>query len=413
MGRFEDYLIEYSHNVRVSQSSFQKEMPVVEIKLTHDYIESCLGTTITKEKIITILQKLAFEVSELDSLYTVQVPAHRATKDVGIPADIVEEIARMYGYENIPSTPIIRSNNIVQENKRISLIRSLRSFLASQHLLECYNYSFSNQQDNEHVGIYDHANSIALLNSTNEEHTHMRRHMLPWMLHCIYENTRRASAFWLFEIGRIHKKDDSGIMYESERVIITTRGYSHATNEEILQRICDFIGGGICITPHDATHFPAYHPWKLAIVPGKEEPIIIAGYVHPNTLRQYDLSDESIFSIEIDLGEFHTISTKTVVYKPLSKFQSTTRELNFVTPERLSFARLSEVIQSTSPLLENIVHIADYRDDVKLWIGNISRTLSFEIISPDHTLTDEELSDIQEQIISNVEANTMARLRRE
>ena len=102
------------------------------------------------------------------------------------------------------------------------------------------------------------------------------------------------------------------------------------------------------------------------IVPGKEESIIIAGYVHPNTLRQYDLGDESIFSLEIDLGEFHTISTKAVVYKPLSKFQSTTRELNFVTPERLSFARLSEVIQSTSPLLENIVHIADYRDDVKL-----------------------------------------------
>ncbi len=64
MGRFEDYLIEYSHSVRISQSSFQKEMPVIEIKLTHDYIESCLGTTITKEKIITILQKLAFEVSE-------------------------------------------------------------------------------------------------------------------------------------------------------------------------------------------------------------------------------------------------------------------------------------------------------------------------------------------------------------
>ena len=102
------------------------------------------------------------------------------------------------------------------------------------------------------------------------------------------------------------------------------------------------------------------------IVPGKEEPIIIAGYVHPNTLRQYDLSDESIFSLEIDLGEFHAISTKTVVYKPLSKFQSTTRELNFVTPERLSFAQLSEAIQSTSPLLENIVHIADYRDDAKL-----------------------------------------------
>lgn len=104
----------------------------------------------------------------------------------------------------------------------------------------------------------------------------------------------------------------------------------------------------------------------MAIVSGKEEPIIIAGYVHPNTLRKYDLVDESIFSIEINLDEFHAISTKKVNYKPLSKFQSTTRELNFVTPERLTFAHLSEVIGSTSPLLENIVHIADYRDDIKL-----------------------------------------------
>lgn len=195
MLRFEDYLIEYSKSQKVSQAFFQKEVPVVQIELTHKYIESCLGTTIVKDKIITILQKLAFEVNESNQLYTIRVPAHRATKDVSIPADIVEEIARMYGYENIPSTPIIRSNDIVPENKRISLIRSLRSFLASQNLLECYNYSFSNQKDNEGIGITDHHNSIALLNSTNEDHTHMRRHMLPWMLHCIHENIRRAPLF--------------------------------------------------------------------------------------------------------------------------------------------------------------------------------------------------------------------------
>ena len=195
MLRFEDYLIEYSASQKISQASFQCEIPTVQIELTHHYIESCLGTTIAKESVIAILQKLAFEVRESDNLYTVQVPAHRATKDVSIPADIVEEIARMYGYENIPSTPIIRSNDIVQENKRISLIRSLRLFLASRNLLECYNYSFSNQEDNEHVGITDHTNSIALLNSTNEDHTHMRRHMLPWMLHTISDNTRRAPTF--------------------------------------------------------------------------------------------------------------------------------------------------------------------------------------------------------------------------
>ena len=114
---------------------------------------------------------------------------------MSIPADIVEEVARMYGYENIPSTPIIRSNEIVVENKRVALIRSVRSFLVSQNLLECYNYSFSNQEDNEHVGIYDHTNSIALLNSTNEDHTHMRRHMLPWMLHTIKDNAKRAEVF--------------------------------------------------------------------------------------------------------------------------------------------------------------------------------------------------------------------------
>lgn len=195
MLRFEDYLIEYSTSQKISQASFQCEIPTVQIELAHHYIESCLGTTIAKESVIAILQKLAFEVCESDNLYTVQVPAHRATKDVSIPADIVEEIARMYGYENIPSTPIIRSNDIVQENKRISLIRSLRLFLASQNLLECYNYSFSNQKDNEYVGITDHANSIALINSTNEDHTHMRRHMLPWMLHTINDNTRRALTF--------------------------------------------------------------------------------------------------------------------------------------------------------------------------------------------------------------------------
>ncbi|MFO0763956.1 MAG: phenylalanine--tRNA ligase subunit beta [Candidatus Gracilibacteria bacterium] len=411
--RFEDYLKEYSESTRISQASFKPITPTVEIELTHKYIESCLGVDISKEQITSILQKLAFEVSESNESYHVRVPAHRATKDVSIPADIVEEVARMYGYENIPSTPIIRSNEIVVENKRVALIRSVRSFLVSQNLLECYNYSFSNQEDNEHVGIYDHTNSIALLNSTNEDHTHMRRHMLPWMLHTIKDNTKRAEVFGLFEIGRTHKKDDSGTMQDDERVIITTRGYSDTINKELLQRVCEFISGGTRIIPHDVTHFPAYHPGKLVIVPGKEEPLLIAGYIHPSTLRQYDLSNEYIFSIEIDLEEFHAIFTKTITYKSLSKFQSTNRELNFVTPERLSFAQLCKVVQSSSPLLQNILHVADYRDDAKLGTGNLSRTLSFDIVASDHTLTDDELSHIQEQIITNVESNTAARLRRE
>lgn len=155
-------------------------------------------------------------------------------------------------------------------------------------------------------------------------------------------------------------------MQDDERVIITTRGYSDTVNKELLQRVCEFISGGTRIIPHDVTYFPAYHPGKLVIVPGKEEPLLIAGYIHPSTLRQYDLSNEYIFSIEIDLEEFHAIFTKTITYKSLSKFQSTNRELNFVTPERLSFAQLCKVVQSSSPLLQNILHVADYRDDAKL-----------------------------------------------
>ncbi len=120
--------------------------------------------------------------------------------------DLVEEIVRIYGYENIPSLPFVRNSAITPSNPTIKAIRKLRQEALGIGMHEVYNYSFSHESQNTLFGI-DTEKSIALLNPNSTHQTHMRRSMSPLMVETIKENEKKSDTLKLFEIGRIHTKE--------------------------------------------------------------------------------------------------------------------------------------------------------------------------------------------------------------
>ncbi len=170
------------------------------------FVEKKLGLGISKERTEEILQRLGFEVSFTGENFSVKVPSWRATKDISIKEDLVEEIGRINGYERIPNTPITGPFSIAEKNKSIELRDRINAYFSSQGLFEAYNYSFSNQQKDALVGYADDSNAVHIQNAFNVEYTMMRRSMVPNLLEATAENLKQEKRFGFFEIGKVFEK---------------------------------------------------------------------------------------------------------------------------------------------------------------------------------------------------------------
>lgn len=136
------------------------------------------------------------------------------------------------------------------------------------------------------------------------------------------------------------------------------------------------------------------------------------GYVHPSILEHYELG-KSCFFLEIDIDTLVTHQSESWSYTPLSRFQTTIRELNFLTPREFTFAELSQLIQSAHPLVSNVTHRENYYDEKRFGNHQHSQIIRYSITPQDESANDELLSSIQDAIITHVEAHSPARLRRD
>ncbi len=183
--------------------SYLDESKVRHTNITTDlvFIEKKLGLAISKERTEDILKRLGFHVSFMDSQsFQALVPSWRATKDINIKEDLVEEIGRINGYERVPHTPITGPFSIANKNPSIELRNRINTYFSSKGLFEAYNYSFSNQTKDAAIGYTSDINSVHIQNAFNVEYTMMRRSLLPNLLDIGRENLKQQKKFAFFEL---------------------------------------------------------------------------------------------------------------------------------------------------------------------------------------------------------------------
>lgn len=405
--RFMKLLTEIDPGVQVFSSLtdvYVKKYPEVELKFDRKYVDRYTGIEISDERILTTLRALGFDISLTDGMFDVKVPTWRATKDVTIKADIIEEITRIYGYDNFNITttssalfPVLRSTGNYGD-------RYTKDMLVEKYNLhEVHSYIWCDNKKYRDMGI-EVEDNVKLLNSINPDHTTIRNSMVPTMLSFVNENKSYAPDFGIFEVARVvDGKKENGDCNEKKRLGIAL--YSRTCDEKTLYfKIRDMVYDVFSSIKHEPVRFANIetshnwqHPKNTAGVYIGEKKIGFINTLHPAVKSKID-KKASIVAAEIDMDDVAAISASVIKYAEPSKYPGIDIDLSLLVGDRFTFSDIEKSWLGMTDLLKSVSLIDVYEGEKK----SITVRLSFS--SDDRTLSMSEVQVFTDKIIGNLSA---------
>jgi phenylalanyl-tRNA synthetase beta chain len=373
------------------------------IILPFETVSRKLGIEVGEQRISAILRALGFGVEETaPRLLKVTVPTWRATKDISLKDDLVEEIGRIIGYDEIaPVAPLVACLP-PPPNPMRDYLRQVRSQLTAQGFTEIYNYSFVNQAAVERFSakLSDH---VEVKNPIAAELTHLRRSLLPGLFKNIVDNVRHFPSFRIFEIGsEIHPR---GAGLPDEIIHGAAAIYDvHANEQDFfeLKRVLE------CVFPSARLNAveprPYEHPARTADIHWLDSDIGRIFELHPSLLQSAGIEGRAvIFDVDLDLA--HRLAAKrTINYTPLRKYPTSGFDLSVVSDSRTPVDGIQQALaQLAGPDLAAIDFIRQY-DGPPLPPGQKSVSYHLEVGALDRTLTADEASAIRSRIIDGLRA---------
>ncbi len=380
----------------------------LKVKFDTEAASSKIGVEISSNECKKILESLQFKVSGKGKVLDVTVPTWRATKDVDIEDDLVEEIVRMYGYENVPETMPELPITAPMPNVERTLKHKARQMLAHEHgMSEVYNYSFYGKDELRKCLMVED-NHVLLDNFLSSDQTHLRVSLVPNLLKNVADNLRYFDGFRLFEVGRTYieegkffpiedkifggmvvlpKKSKGEIFYEAKAIV-----------EGFLQ---DFLGSDIEFELPDDPR-PFVHSSRIASIKVGEEVVGYVGEIHPQVLKNWDI-EAKVAGFEINFTKLAAMELDFVKYKPIPKFQGLDIDISVVLPRERKVAEIEKKIREADPKLIERVKLFDIYQGEN--IEDDKKALAFRVLlqAEDRTLTDEEMAKVQKKIFRNLE----------
>lgn len=216
-------------NIQVTGTSLyldESRVNHISIDIDYSFIDMKAGIAIPKEEVHAILERLGFGYTMDDTSLKITVPSWRASKDVNIKEDIAEEVARIYGYDRTPLTPLSANFRIAKKNHEIALRDLSLEHFAGKNYHEVYGYSFTSEALDRQIGLTDMDDAIGIQNAFNEEYTHMRRSLAPRLLMATAENLKYSDHFGFFEIGKMYSKNSTESLSDALLENITIKPYN-------------------------------------------------------------------------------------------------------------------------------------------------------------------------------------------
>ncbi len=372
--------------------------PNVTLDFDKAFIDKYTGIEIANDTIVNTLNSLGFKASNDGDNFTVEVPSWRATKDVTIKADIVEEITRIYGYDNFDIHTASAPLYPVRAKAEKTVEDRIKDMLVHRYSLhELHSYVWQYYDEYKALGI-DIEENIKLSGATNPNIETIRKSIIPTQLCQVKTNTNFSTDFGVFEIGRtVDGLKDDGLCNERKKLCVTL--YSKTKSLEtlyvelatMLSVITDNIKHkALGFNPMEAT-LNYEHPRNLnkiscdGVVLGK------IGVVHPTVSKKIDKKAAIVFA-EIDVPMFTEIADAGIHYEEPSKFPNMEIDLSFVSE---TFAPIGKAIaEADCPLIKDVQVVDTYRDE-----NGKSITVRMTFSNPERTLTTEEVMEVANSII--------------
>lgn len=366
-------------------------------KLKHDYkwVNEFLGSDISEEEQISILESLGYIYDREN--HEITVPSVRI--DMLLPCDVAEEIARIYGYNNIPSTiPKLSSRSKVTPEQKFS--DKVIDIMVSQGCLETMTFSFISPKSYDKIRLpEDEKRSVTLLNPLGEDTSVMRTTMIPSMAEIMVRNiNNRTAGGRYFEIGRTYKPLETPDMLPVETDVLCVGIYGADEDFFTLKGIAEeiFAKNGIKAKFAKSAN-PSFHPGRCAEMTVNGEVIGTLGELHPMVSENYGVK-ERMYVACFDMGVMLKNSDSDIKYKQLPKFPAISRDLSLVCDEEIPSGDIIEVITKTAKNLEQVSLFDMYKGT---GIPEGKKSLSYKLIlrKNDKTMEAEEADKTVEKVL--------------
>jgi phenylalanyl-tRNA synthetase beta chain len=394
------------------------------IKLSFDYLNKKIGEIIPPAKVTSILKALGFGVKKVGKVLNVKIPTWRATGDVKIAEDLVEEVARVYGYDNIGGKmPEVRMV-APEENIPRKVERSVKNILAGGlRMTEVYNYSFTEEKVIRKFG-FDPAGHIKLKNSINKNLTHLRQSLIPGLVANMAQNQYFADSVRIFELGKIFFREAGELKRGGKR-------------SEYLPRQDESLAGMILEKGNETPFYgvkaaaaevlDALHVAHKFEVWQKDVPMwansartarIVVGGKTLGIVTELSPAVEQSFGVRHRVGIFGINFTEMVklyrdevVYRSIPKYPAIELDLALIMPQKTVWDDVLKNIFETENRLVKEVKLFDVYEGRGVEAGK--KSLAFRIVyrSDERTLRIEEAKNVEQRIIKKLEQRFGAKLR--
>lgn len=399
---------------------YPTKQKINKIKLDVDKINTLLGTNISKQEMIDILEKVDIKVENDMAI----APYFRM--DLEFVADIAEEIARFYGYDKLETTLVRAGTTIGVRTKEQKIENKIQEILVTNGFSEIYTYGFLSEKDLEKSKIKKELidNAITIINPLGDEFKLMRPTTIPSMMQILAgNNNKKNQNVKLFDISRNYKNIDNQVEKGEvplQENILTIGMYGEDVDFYTLKGLVENILEAANVNRYDIqreTTNESYHPGRCANLKVGIDTIATFGEVHPEVLMNYEIN-KRVYLAEINITKIVKYSRVNKKYTEVPKFPAAERDIAVIVDEDVQVGDIEKAITKKCKKLlkgqkglEELKLFDIYRDEK---IGKNKKSVAYSLIFRDKTksLSDDEINPVMEEITKELEEKFGAELRK-
>lgn len=403
------YLLQTYANGKVLKdrvSSGELSAFITPIDITADKINRTIGFDLSQNDIVTIFNQLGFDTEINDGVITVQVPSRR--KDITIKEDLIEEVARIYGYDDIPSTlPVFEKVTSGQLTDRQYKTRMVKEVLEGAGLDQAITYSLVSKEDATAFAMQQRQ-TIDLLMPMSEAHASLRQSLLPHLIEAAsYNVARKNKDVKLFEIGNVFFANGEGelpdqVEYLSgiltgDYVVNQWQGKKETVDFYLAKGVVDRVSEKLNLEfSYRRADIDGLHPGRTAEILLENKVVGFIGELHPTLAADNDLKRTYVFELNFDA--LMAVSVGYINYQPIPRFPGMSRDIALEVNQNIPAADLLSTIHAHGGNILKDTLVFDVYQGEHLEKGKKSIAIRLNYLDTEETLTDERVSKVQAEI---------------
>ncbi|NFN88120.1 phenylalanine--tRNA ligase subunit beta [Clostridium sporogenes] len=384
------------------------------LEVDSNWVNKFLGTDIAKEDMQEYLDRLDLNTEIKGDILEINVPTFRS--DLNIKEDIAEEIARIYGYNNVPITTIKSVTINAGKNEKQHLDDKVIETLMASGLNQSISYSFVSPKVFDKINLKEDSSLrkvVKIKNPLGEDFSIMRTTTIPSMMEALSRNYSRNNDYAsLFEIGKIYipKEDTKELPEEKNTLTIGLYGAVDYFNlKGIVENILDGLGIENWKLKRQEEN-PTFHPGRTAELYIKKDYVGILGEIHPNVQDNYDI-EERCYAAGLNLDVLYKHANVKKEYRELPKFPAVTRDIAVIIDDTVLVQEIENIIKNGGGNILESIHLFDVYKGKQIPEGKKSIAYSIVYRNSQRTLKDSEVNKVHDKIVRTLEHKLGAQLR--